>query len=56
MPTYSYQAKSFQGKVINGTIDADSEAEARVKIRAKKLIPVKVAAGGFSSAPSKALG
>ena len=45
MASWSFQAKSFNGKVINGTIDAESEAEARVKIRAKKLIPIRVVSG-----------
>lgn len=49
MPTYSYQAKSFQGKVIQGTIEANNEAEARIKLRAKKMIPLKVVAGSLSS-------
>lgn len=53
MPTYSYQAKTFQGKIINGSIDADNESEARVKIRAKKLIPVKIGVGGFAAKPVK---
>ena len=54
MPTYSYQAKSFSGKKAGGTIEAESEAEARVKLRAKKLIPIKlsVGAGGSQRATS----
>ena len=55
MPTYSYQAKSFQGKITTGTVDADSEAEARVKIRAKKLIPLKVGVGNLGANSSKTL-
>ena len=46
MATYGYQAKAFNGKVIQGTIEAGNEAEARIKLRAKKLIPIKVVSGG----------
>lgn len=42
MPTYNYTAKSLNGKVNNGTIEADNESEVRVKLRAQKLIPVKI--------------
>lgn len=43
MPTFVYTAKSFNGNVANGSIEADNEAEVRVKLRAQKLIPVKIA-------------
>ncbi|MCB0378868.1 MAG: type II secretion system F family protein [Bdellovibrionales bacterium] len=62
MPSYKFQAKTFQGKLIAGNIDADTEAEARVKIRARKLIPVKIELGGgvkasvIKKAPSLAPG
>ena len=49
MPTYGYQAKAFNGKLVQGSIEANNEAEARIKLRAKKLIPIKVAAGALSS-------
>ncbi len=54
MPTYNYQAKSFNGKVVQGSIEASSEAEARIKLRAKKLIPLKVGAGSFARSSSSA--
>lgn len=47
MPTFGYQAKSFDGKVVQGSIEANNEAEARIKLRAKKLIPIKLAVGAI---------
>jgi type IV pilus assembly protein PilC len=52
MPTYSYQAKAFNGKVTQGSIEASNEAEARVKLRAKKLIPIKIMASGVGRSSS----
>ncbi len=49
MPTFGYQARTFDGKAVQGSIEANNEAEARVKIRAKKLIPIKVGTGAESS-------
>lgn len=42
MPVFTYEAKAFNGKVVQGSIEANSEAEARIQLRAKKLIPVRV--------------
>lgn len=53
MATFSYQAKSFNGKVMQGTIEANNEAEVRIKLRAKKLIPLKVVIGGGGKASAK---
>jgi len=53
MPVFSYQAKSFQGRMVKGTVEAENEAEARVKIRARKLIPLKLVLGGQASGPQQ---
>lgn len=39
---YSYQARSISGQVSQGKIDARDEADARIKLRAKQLIPLKL--------------
>lgn len=54
MAVFSYQAKSLNGGVVEGQVEAANENEARVKIRANKLIPVKVqvGAGGLSASSS----
>ena len=42
MALYLYQARSINGQVSNGRIEARDETDARIKLRAKQLIPVKV--------------
>ncbi len=42
MPMFTYQAKSLDGKLIKGHIDAATDSEARIKLRAQRLIPLKV--------------
>jgi len=42
---FSYQAKALNGSLVEGQVEAGSENEARVKIRANKLIPLKVEVG-----------
>lgn len=46
MAVFSYQAKALGGKVVKGDIEATSIVEARVKLRAQQLIPVKLAQKG----------
>lgn len=41
MIRYSYEARSLTGTIQKGIIDAKDEAEARVKLRARQLIPIK---------------
>lgn len=42
MPVFQFQAKSMDGRVVSGEVEASNETEARVRLRAQKLIPVKV--------------
>lgn len=42
MAIYLYQARSINGQASSGKIEARDEAEARIKLRAKQLIPVKL--------------
>jgi len=42
MAKYQYEARSFTGKTSTGVIEANDEAEVRVKLRAKQLIPLKM--------------
>jgi type IV pilus assembly protein PilC len=46
MPVYVFQAKSVEGRSIKGQIDAASETEARIKLRAQRLIPVRMTLSG----------
>src|SRR5690606_9517063 len=42
MPLYVYQAKSVDGRNVKGSIEAASDTEARIKLRAQRLIPIKM--------------
>ena len=42
MLTFAFQAKTIQGKVIRGTIEAENDIEVRVKLKTQHLIPIKV--------------
>lgn len=46
MAAFLFQAKTADGKYVKGEVDAASESEARVKIRAQKLVPLKVVSKG----------
>jgi type IV pilus assembly protein PilC len=51
---FTYQARSMNGAIVEGQIEASNEQEARVKIRANKLLPMKVVVGvGGLSAGAK---
>jgi type IV pilus assembly protein PilC len=51
MAVFSYQAKSLNGSMVQGQVEATNENEARVKIRANRLIPlrVEIGAGGLAA-------
>lgn len=40
MASFIYQARTIAGKVVKGRIDARDETDARIKLRARQLIPV----------------
>lgn len=42
MAKYKYEAKGMNGKEFKGEIEATNEAEARVKLRAQRMMPLKV--------------
>jgi type IV pilus assembly protein PilC len=51
MAVFNYQARALNGSAVQGQVEAASENEARVKIRANRLIPLKleVTSGGPSA-------
>lgn len=55
MPKYLYQAKYMTGQPVQGEIEAGNEAEARVILRSKKLIPLRVVPKA-AAAPKQAKG
>lgn len=42
MGLYLYQARTISGQLSNGRIEARDESEARIKLRTKQLIPIKL--------------
>lgn len=42
MPRYSFEARDTRGRVFKGELEAPSESEARIKLRAQKLMPMKL--------------
>ena len=54
MPRFLYQAKSANGQLMTGQLDATDEADARAKLRIKSLTPLRLvkSGGGASQALS----
>ncbi len=46
MARYSYTAKNMAGQTFNGDIEAANENEARVRLRAQQLTPLRITRGG----------
>lgn len=42
MPTFEFQAKSEDGRVVKGELEAGNEAEARIRMRAQRLVPLRL--------------
>lgn len=56
MGKFNFAAKAINGQEMRGSIDAANEAEARVKLRARRLIPLKVVAAEKKQDVSKVIG
>lgn len=55
MGSYEFQAKAADGRTVKGELEAGNETEARVKLRAQKLIPLTVAVKGATKRQAVAL-
>jgi type IV pilus assembly protein PilC len=53
MPRYAFEAVAANGKEFRGEIDAASEAEARIKLRAQRLVPRKLVSKEAGRGPKK---
>lgn len=42
MATYIYQARAISGKIMTGRLDAKDEPDAKIKLRSRQLIPLKL--------------
>lgn len=56
MATFSFQARTTDGKFVKGELDSMSEQEARIKLRSQKLIPIKVLMKGGAKKKGNDLG
>lgn len=43
MPRFTFEARDTRGRVFKGELEAPTESEARIKLRAQKLMPMKLA-------------
>lgn len=53
MAQYLFVAKTIDGRAVKGEVEAENEADARVKMRAQKLTPVKLNIKSAGAAKSK---
>jgi type IV pilus assembly protein PilC len=42
MPRFKYEAKGINGQGVRGEVEAATEAEVRIKLRAQRLIPLRI--------------
>lgn len=54
MAAFEFQAKASDGRTVRGELDAANETEARVKLRAQRLIPLTVGPKGAAKKNMKA--
>ncbi len=52
MPSFTYQGRNSQGRTVKGNIEAATDIEARVKLRAQKIKPQKVFLKGHEKSQS----
>ncbi len=52
MAAFLFQAKTVEGKIVKGEVEASSENDARVKIRSQKLVLIKIAPKTMGGATS----
>lgn len=52
MGRYAYTAKNTAGQTLQGELDAANENEARVRLRAQQLTPLRIVSAGRSSRPA----
>lgn len=56
MPRFVFEARDGRGRVFKGELEAPSEGEARVKLRAQKLMPMKLAQAAQKVSVAKKVG
>ncbi len=56
MPKFFFEAKDAKGRVFKGELEAPDEAQARVKLRSQRLVPIKLAKAEQQVATAKKIG
>ena len=56
MAKFVFEAKDPRGRMFRGELEAPDEAQARVKLRAQRLVPVKLAKAEQQVATAKKIG
>ncbi len=56
MPKFFFEAKDAKGRVFKGELEAPDEAQARVKLRSQRLVPIKLAKAEQQVATVKKIG
>lgn len=56
MARYQFEARDTRGRIFKGELDAPNENEARVRLRAQKMMPIRVSAAVQKVSVSKKLG
>ena len=46
MATFEFQAKADDGRLVKGELDASNESEARIRLRAQRLLPLRIEVKG----------
>jgi type II secretory pathway component PulF len=52
VPKFFYQAKNAAGQMVRGSIESPNETEAKIRLRAQNLNPIKVAQAVTSQRPA----
>jgi type II secretion system protein F len=53
MAQYQYRATDYQGKIVEGAIEAGEERAVVLRLQERGLIPIRIAAGGATAAPRR---
>lgn len=53
MATFEFQAKADDGRLVKGELDAGNESEARIRLRAQRLVPLRLEVKGAGDGKRK---
>src|SRR5262245_58396812 len=53
MAQFQYRATDYQGKIVEGSMEAGEERSVIARLQERGLIPLRIGAGGGSAAPTR---